>query len=96
MNLRRGPFRPTTAKLAAVQPSSSTRSKTLIHALTKVTGDPTKAIEIVEDALGDFGATEVPDEEPLFAVFVRGYVVSRALATASMASVEAMLAKVLR
>ena len=95
MTSPKGPFKPTTQSLHAVHASSATRRAALEHALIKLTGDPARARVILEGALADFGAAEVPDDDNLFGLLVRGYVVSGAMPYGSIGAIEAMIARLL-
>ena len=95
MTKPRGPFRPTTDKLRAVSPSASTRHAALMHALTKITGDAPTASAVLHEALAEYGADEMPEDDVAFSQLVRGYVVPRALEFGSVSAIEAMLTRML-
>ena len=90
-----GAFKPTTQRLAAVQPSASTRRRILLHVLTKVTNDIFLSDAILDEAVREFGGPEVPEDEGPYEVFVRSYVVPRVLPHGSMAGVQQMIDRLL-
>ena len=94
MTTKRGPFK-TTTRRPAIRITSTSRRQALTTALTSVTGSRTTATTIIDDALKDFAADAVPEEQDLFAHFVRGYVVPRAMPYTSMSAIERMLAELL-
>lgn len=88
---RRGPFRPTTQRFAAVRPSGETRRAILLHALTRIIGNELVATQVVADAVGSLGLDEVPEDASLYELLVRAYVAPAALKFAPGSSVQSFV-----
>ena len=88
---RLGPFRPTTKRFRAVQPSVGVRRRLLVRKLTSITRDDARSDALIDDAVREFGGDDVPDDDALYEVFVRQFVVPRVVPFGSMRAIAAML-----
>ena len=88
-------FRPTTQDHPVVCPTSQTRRKILVHVVTKITGDFRVAEAILDVAVREFGADDVPDDDEVYEVFVRSYLVPRVMPYGSVAGVQQMIHRLL-
>lgn len=91
MESRRGPFRATTQRMAAVLPSGDTRRGALEQLLIEAVGNPSYAAALVADAVAALGVDDVPDDPSLYELLVRAYVAPAALKYAPVAAVQAFV-----